>query len=170
MFLPDEEEKYHVCIAPAVRIDKVGKSVAERYAGRYYREVAMTAVMLNERAFEKLKKEEDPAATDICNDCCILTGNFKDKQFWEGMKNINISFFPLFINEGKVSLEETLPFSGGDFFRMADESVARASRRNTLKTGDIIIPRLLYSAYEADIDTKVEVKAEDVELLRFKIK
>ena len=170
MFLPDEEEKYYVCIAPAVKIDKVGKSVAERYADRYFSEVALTAVMLTERSYKLLEEREDPRAADICFDCCILTGNFIEKSFWEGMKNINISFFPLFINEGSMSHEEKLSFSGEKFFREANAAVSLASRRNTLKTGDIIIPQLLYSAYEAEIDTKVEAKAEDVELLRFKIK
>lgn len=170
MFLPSEEEIFKIILTPCVKIDRVGKSVSERYAGRYYSQAAYTAVMLNERAYSALRDGKDPYATDICNDCCILTGNFMEKTVWEKIKNINITFFPLFLKEGCENQDYSLSFDPEKFFSLADEAVAGASRRNTLKTGDFIIPKLEGFDSDAILDTKFEVRAEGVDLLAFKVK
>ena len=170
MFLPSEDEIFKIILAPCIKIDRVGKSVTERFAGRYYSQAAYTAVMLNERAYNALRDGKDPYATDICNDCCILTGNFLDKTVWEKIKNINITFFPLLFKEGSEKQAYSLSFDPEDFFRLADMAVAMASRRNTLKTGDFIIPMLEGFMSDAILDTKFEVGAEGVDLLAFKVK
>ena len=170
MFLPEEDEPFFILFAPCLRVDKVGKSVVKKFANRYYSEMCYSAVMLNKRAYQRLHDGKDPYAMDICADCCVITGNFKDKSLWENLKNINISFFPLFLNKGARSVTENEQIDTSQLFEKADEAISEASRLNTLKTGDLIIPELPKTGFEAIIDTKVELMAEDSELLTFKIK
>lgn len=170
MFLPDEDETYHVILALCLRIDKVGKSVAEKFAHRYYREAAYSAILLGRRPYEALKNGSDPLACDICTDCCILTGNFIDKTIWRDIKNINLTISPLLIKERTFQEEISLAFDAEKFQHSCDEAIAAASVRNTLKTGDLIFPSLPTEGFEAKLDTKMEVKGDGSELLRFNIK
>lgn len=166
-----EDEEFEICISPAIKIGKVGKTVGRKFAGRYYDEAALTAVKIKKRVSEESRGGRVVAAVaDMVSDGSVTTGEFKDKNFWREVKNINIAISPLFTKEGGKDREIAIKFDSEEFFALADSAVTAASLDNTLKTGDLIIPYLYMATTRAEADTKISATALDETILTTKIK
>lgn len=135
LFLPDDGD-YFLHRGLCVRIDAVGKSIAGRFAGRYYNEMAPMAFVLPAAVSDLLAEGNDPAACDIVADYSLICGDFIPK--------------------------------GGDLAAI-DAAIVEASRRNTLKTGDIVAI-LPPEREKAERDTVVKISLEGKTLLENKLK
>ena len=169
VFIPDEDPRY-LLFALCLKVDRVGKTIALKFAERYYSEVALCAVIVNEDCFGALKDHRNPLAKDVVTDGCFITGEFMKIEEWRKIKNINIAISPLFSKEACSPEQTDIRLDIEQFLDEANETISSASRLNTLKTGDFLIPHLPDHGIEATLDTRVECKGNGTDLLHFNIK
>ena len=150
LFLPDVASGYTLMVAPAFRIDRLGKNIAARFAPRYYNDVTLVARVIPE---------------DLSPDCGALATAF-DSSLIEG------TWIPV--------PGQSLPMSVAieDLFKLEisaestgiNETIALLSRYFTLKNGDIIIPCHFSFKHNAVIDTRFRAELCNTPVIDIKIK
>ncbi|MCM1312480.1 MAG: fumarylacetoacetate hydrolase family protein [Bacteroides sp.] len=129
-FVPDFAERFDYETEIVVRINRLGKNIAERFAYRYYSEITVGIDITARDLQQQLRKEGLP--WDICKgfDGSAIIGDFVDKSEFEDINKIR---FSLQIDQQTVQEGCTK-----DMLFSIDQIVAYASRFFTLKTGDLI--------------------------------
>lgn len=111
-FLPDFDDTFHALPATALRIGKVGKSIASRFADRYVEAMAPAAVVIAAGVFSGMRRDGLPWAPAMAYDRSVLTGNFLDAR-------------PLSINEvmreAIQNVSQTMTLKTGDILLVANE-------------------------------------------------
>ncbi len=129
-FLPDFSEEVHYEVEVVVKIDRLGKNIAERFAHRYYSEVTV-GIDFTARDLQRRQKERGlpwEIAKGFDNSAAI--GTFVPKSDFEDLSNLN---FHLDINGQTVQQGNT-----SDMIYTVDKIISYISRFYTLKTGDIL--------------------------------
>ena len=161
-FLPHFSEEIHYETEIVVRICKLGKNIAEKFASRYYSEVGLgidfTARDLQTRARQlgqpwEISKGFDGSA--VISDFLPLAG-FGDIQ--------HIGFH-LDINGNTVQTGNTQ-----DMIFSVNEIIAYVSRFFTLKTGDLIFTGTPAGVGPVKRNDKLEGYLEDKLMFRFNVK
>ncbi len=161
-FIPDHLGRIEYEAEVVVRICKLGKTVSERFAHRYYDAVTVgidfTARELQKKMIEKgrpwdLSKGFDGAA-------CI--GEWVPKDRFLDMQRIR---FHLDINGKTVQNGCT-----SDMLYKVDEIISYISRFYTLKTGDILYTGTPVGVGPVQIDDHLEGYLEDMKVLDFRCK
>lgn len=155
MFLP--AEGYWLCeLRPAVKIDRLGKSVSPKFASRYYSEYTLVNYLVYEPDPEL---NMSPA---FMLDDALIHGSWMpvdDNEHHLVAAGLSASH-PEEVKEVDYTLN----------FQMLDRAIAALSHDATFKTGDIIVlPRSLVS-YIPRPDSKVDVTVDGRQILNFKIK
>lgn len=75
VFLPSEETPYYIHRTLGVRISRIGKSVEERFACRYYDSLLPAAIILPGDASDAIEEGKSPLAADTMFDGCIVIGD-----------------------------------------------------------------------------------------------
>ncbi len=150
LFLPEISGSYNLMLAPAFRIDRLGKNIASRFAPRYYNNITLVARVIPE---------------DINPDCGALATSF-DSSLIEG------SWMPL---EGQstpmtVAIEDSFKLEITAESTGINETIAFLSRYFTLKNGDIIIPCHFSFNHKAIIDSRFTAELCDTPVIDIKIK
>ncbi len=130
-YIPDFSSDIHYEAELVVRIDKMGKNIAERFAHRYYNEITIGIDFTARDIQSELKKKGLPWEISKAFDNSAAIGSFipKDK-LKKSIDNLN---FELSINEKVVQTGHTT-----EMIHSVDKIIAYASRFFTLKTGDLI--------------------------------
>lgn len=136
LFLPERDN--FVMTAVGARITGVGKSIREKFAGRYYSEMAPMAFILGRDTADCISREESPRGCDFVTDYSVVCGDFISKTEIGHEAGMHVSVSPL----GFTEPQDPAPYSATITIREPlhgiDEAIADASVRNTLKTGDIV--------------------------------
>lgn len=129
-FIPDFAERFDYETEVVVRINRLGKSISERFAHRYYDEVTIGIDFTARDLQQKLRERGLP--WDICKgfDNSAAIGQWVDKSKLPEMNDLH---FRLDINGNTVQQGHT-----ADMTHSIDKIIAYVSRFFTLKTGDII--------------------------------
>lgn len=130
-YIPDFSSNIHYETELVVRIDKMGKNIAERFAHRYYNEMTLGIDFTARDLQSALKKEGLPWEISKGFDNSAAIGTFVHKEKFG--KDINDLNFQLFINDSIVQSANT-----SEMIHSVDKVIAYASRFFTLKTGDLI--------------------------------
>ncbi len=149
LFLPPHHDRWELTFAPAIRISRLGKFVAQRFAFRYYDAWTITARL------RPLGVALPASATDIAFDSSMVIGD------WLPMEQLPAS----------ITLSGTVTENIEVDRNAIDNTIATLSGFFMLKHGDIIVPpsgRLI--AVEPQIDSKIEISAATIPCLSFKIK
>lgn len=164
LFIPEESPRYFAHIGFGARIDAVGKSVAERFAPRYYNEIAPFAFILTEEISDAITEGESPKAAGFVYDYALICGNFVPV---EGMKqDLTLSASVSFPGETGTEEESVVC----DWRRELAETISEASKFNTLKTGDMAV-RILPLRLEAKCDNILKINfGDNFTLLENKLK
>ena len=132
-FVPDFDTRFEIRIALALRLGKLGKGIAPRFAHRYIDSAAPAALMVAADLLPKLQKAGLPWNQAISYDRSLAVGDFSKLSFEE-------------ISSSEISLQlrteegiETARLTSGHLPFSIEDCVARLSRDNTLKTGDILL-------------------------------
>ena len=165
IFLPSELEEYKVMISPAVKINRLGKSITKKFSNRYYDEITAVGLILPSRITEQLSKAGLPVCADFVIDYGVITGDFisKDAAFTAKSVSINqnnLNGTPVF----------TRSFNLNDVLTGIEEGIQYASKNNTLKNGDLIVLMDPSNTLEAVQDTKITALFDNKEILNFKLK
>ncbi|MBB4035713.1 2-keto-4-pentenoate hydratase/2-oxohepta-3-ene-1,7-dioic acid hydratase in catechol pathway [Dysgonomonas hofstadii] len=130
-YIPDFSSDIHYEAEIVVRIDKMGKNIAERFAHRYYNEITIGIDFTARDIQSELKKKSLPWEISKAFDNSAAVGIFVSKDHFG--KNINELDFHLDIDAKTVQTGNT-----SDMIHPVDKIIAYASRFFTLKTGDLI--------------------------------
>ncbi|MDR0331867.1 MAG: fumarylacetoacetate hydrolase family protein [Dysgonamonadaceae bacterium] len=161
-FLPDFSEQIDYETEIVVKINRLGKNIAERFAHRYYDEITV-GIDFTARDLQK-KLKESGLPWEICKgfDNSAALGTFISKNEVENLQNLN---FHLDINGKTVQSGNT-----HDMIYSVDKTIAYISQFFTLKIGDIIFTGTPAGIGPVKINDRLEGYIEDRKLLDFCIK
>lgn len=161
-FIPDDLGQIDYETELVVRICRLGKSIPQRFAYRYYDAVTVGIDFTARELQRKLRDAGQP--WDLCKgfDGAAAIGDWMSVEKFRDIQSIR---FRLDINGNTVQQG----FSGDMLFKV-DELIAYISRYFTLKTGDIIYTGTPVGVGPVKIDDHLEGYLEDYKVLEFNCK
>ena len=161
-FVPDFAERFDYETEIVVRINKLGKNIAERFAHRYYDELTVGIDFTARDLQGKLRSEGLP--WEICKgfDGSAAIGTFVNKAELPEIQNLN---FRLDIDGQTVQKGWT-----GDMIFSVDRIISYLSQFFTLKTGDLIFTGTPVGVGAVHENQLLEGFVEDRKLLELKVK
>jgi 2-keto-4-pentenoate hydratase/2-oxohepta-3-ene-1,7-dioic acid hydratase in catechol pathway len=130
-YIPDFSSDIHYEAELVIKINKMGKNIAERFAHRYYEEISLGIDFTARDIQSELKKKGLPWEISKAFDNSVAVGRFVSKDVYgKTIGNLN---FQLEIDGRVVQSGSTF-----DMIHPIDKIIAYASRFFTLKTGDLI--------------------------------
>lgn len=161
-FIPDFAERFDYETEIVVRINRLGKDIAERFAYRYYNEITVGIDFTARDLQETLRSKGLP--WDICKgfDGAAAIGRFVDKSELPPVQNLH---FHLDMDGRTVQRGHT-----ADMMNSIDRIVSYASRFFTLKTGDLIFTGTPAGVGPVSQDQRLEGYVEDMRLLELRVK
>ena len=161
-FYPDFSTDIQYETEIVVKIDRLGKNIAEKFAERYYRKITVgidfTARDLQKQCMEKGHPWEIAKSFD--NSAAV--GAFVNKSDFENLQNIN---FRLDINGQTVQQGNTK-----EMILTIDQIISKCSKYFTLKIGDLIYTGTPLGVGQVKINDHLQAYLEDKLVLDFKIK
>lgn len=161
-FLPDHLGQIDYETEIVVRINRVGKTIAQKFAHRYYDAVTVGIDFTARDLQKKLRSEGKP--WDLCKgfDGAAAIGEWIPKDEFSDMQNLN---FHLDINGQTVQQGNT-----SDMLYKIDEIISYISQFYTLKTGDILYTGTPVGVGPVQINDHLEGYLEDRKVMDFKVK
>ncbi|MCD7975970.1 MAG: fumarylacetoacetate hydrolase family protein [Tannerellaceae bacterium] len=129
-FIPDFSSEIHYETEIVIKINRLGKNIAERFAHRYYDEVTVGIDFTARDLQNRLRKEGLPWELSKAFDHSAVTGSFVPLTEIGKISEIP---FHLMINGNKVQEGNT-----SQMIFSVDKIIAYVSRFFTLKIGDLI--------------------------------
>lgn len=129
-FIPDFSSEIHYETELVVKIDRLGKNIAERFAHRYYSEVTVGIDFTARDLQRRLREQGLPWEISKAFDNSTVIGTFIPL---EEAGNVNQLSFHLDMNGKTVQQGNT-----ADMLFSVDQIIAYVSRFFTLKIGDLI--------------------------------
>ena len=128
-YIPDFTAEVHYEAEIVVRIEKMGKNIAERFAHRYYNQITLGLDLTARDLQSRLKTKGMPWEISKAFDNSAVAGKWLDKEKLD-LDNLNFSLEKngAIVQQGNTS----------NMIHSIDRIVAYASRFFTLKTGDLI--------------------------------
>lgn len=162
-FIPDFSNEIHYEAELVVKISRVGKNIAERFAHRYYDDITV-GIDFTARDLQRKQIEYGfPWEVSKAFDNSAVIGGFVSKEKY--LKPLNNLSFSLFKNEKMVQQGEV-----SDMIHSVDKIIAYASRFYTLKVGDLIYTGTPSGVGRVEVDDHLTGFIEDEKLLDFYIK
>lgn len=131
-FIPEFDSEFEAYISPVVKIDRLGKSIAPKFASRYYHQMSVAISMRPKNLVAKLRAAGLPDSLALVYDRAVIVGDFipvgempADK---ETIQKIELC----------VDGELMLLWKASDMKISIGDALELCSRHNTLKTGDLI--------------------------------
>ncbi|MCF0192603.1 MAG: fumarylacetoacetate hydrolase family protein [Prevotella sp.] len=161
-FLPDHLGQIDYETEIVVRINRVGKTIAQKFAHRYYDAVTVGIDFTARELQKKLRSQGKP--WDLCKgfDGAAAIGEWIPKEEFADVQAIN---FHLDINGSTVQTGCT-----GDMLYKVDEIISFISQFYTLKTGDILFTGTPAGVGPVHINDHLEGYVENRKVLDFKVK
>lgn len=161
-FIPDFSEEIHYETEIVVKIDRLGKNIAEEFAHRYYHELTVGIDFTARDLQRNLKQLGLPWEKAKGFDNSAAIGNFVSKDEFPDVQNIN---FHLDINSKIVQQGNTR-----DMIYSIDKIIAYVSKFFTLKIGDLIFTGTPAGVGPVKIDDHLTGYIENQKILEFNIK
>lgn len=162
-FIPDFSSEVHYETELVVKIDRLGKNIAERFAHRYYHEVTVGIDFTARDLQRKLREQGLPWEISKAFDNSAAIGRFIPLEQAGG--DINRIPFHLDINGKRVQEGNTQ-----DMLFSVDRIVAYVSRFFTLKIGDLIYTGTPVGVGPVQIDDHLEGYIGEEKLLDFHVR
>jgi len=161
-FIPDFTDELHYETELIVKINRLGKNIAKRYAHRYYAEIGLGVDFTARDIQKKLKSNGHP--WEICKafDNSAVIGNFIPVSEISDVQNIE---FHLEIN-GKTVQQG----NSKDMIFPIDELIAYTSKFFTLKIGDILFTGTPVGVGKVQVGDRLEGYIFNQKMFDFKIK
>lgn len=161
-FIPDFSNEIHYETEIVVKIDRLGKHIAEEFANRYYNELTVGIDFTARDLQKELKEKGLPWEIAKGFDSSAAIGSFVSKEKFENIQDIN---FHLDINSKTVQQGNT-----HDMIYTVDKIIAYISQFFTLKIGDLIFTGTPAGVGPVHIDDHLEGYVETKKLLDFYIR
>lgn len=161
-FIPDFSDEIHYETEIIIKIDRLGKHIAEEFAHRYYEELTVGIDFTARDLQRNLKEKGLPWEIAKGFDNSAAIGSFVSKLEFENIQDIN---FHLDINSKTVQEGNTR-----DMIYSVDKIIAYVSQFFTLKIGDLIFTGTPAGVGPVKIDDHLEGYVENRKLLDFNIR
>lgn len=161
-FIPDFSSEIHYETEIVIRIDRLGKNIAERFAHRYYNEVTVGIDFTARDLQRKLRSQGLPWEISKAFDNSAVTGAFVPLAEAGSIDGLP---FHLEINGKKVQEGNT-----ADMLFPVDRIIAYVSRFFTLKIGDLIFTGTPAGVGEVRIGDHLQGYLGDRKLLDFHVR
>ncbi len=161
-FLPDFSSEIHYETEVVIRINRLGKNIAERFAHRYYDEVTVGIDFTARDLQTRLRSQGLPWEVSKAFDHSAVVGTFIPVTETEGINQI-----PFHLQINGTTVQE------GNTNRMlfsVDRIIAYASRFFTLKIGDLIYTGTPAGVGPVQIGDHLEGYIGEKKLLDFHVK
>jgi len=161
-FLPDFTNELHYETELIVKINRLGKNIAARFAKRYYSEIGLGIDFTARDLQRKLRAEGKP--WEICKafDNSAVIGDFIPVEKIGDVQNVQ---FHLDINDKMVQKGNS-----ADMIFSIDELIAYISRFFTLKIGDVIFTGTPAGVGQITINDHLKGYIFENKMFDFKIK
>ena len=146
MFIPEWTKELGVTDCVILRVSRLGKEIAPRFAERYYDAVAPGADFVAMDILRELQKEGRPWTTATCFDYSLAIGEWTEAQ-----------------GDNVQGTKENLVLS-------PSEAIARASKVMTIRQGDLIYIQVDQAPREVQKEDIIRVEIDGEEKLYCKIK
>lgn len=161
-FIPDFSSEIHYETELVVKIDRLGKNIAERFAHRYYTEVTVGIDFTARDLQRKLREQGLPWELSKAFDNSAVVGTFVPVEQVGSISNLP---FHLDINGKTVQKGNTQ-----DMLFSVDKIIAYVSRFFTLKIGDLIYTGTPVGVGPVQIDDHLQGYIGEQKLLDFFVK
>lgn len=161
-FIPDFSSEIHYETEIVVKIDRLGKNIAERFAPRYYNEVTVGIDFTARDLQNKLRAQGLPWEISKAFDNSAAVGTFVPL---DSVGHVTSIPFHLDINGRKVQAGNT-----SDMLFKVDQIVAYVSRFFTLKIGDLIFTGTPVGVGPVKINDHLEGYIGERKLLDFHVR
>ncbi len=161
-FIPDFSDEIHYEVELIVKINRLGKHIAEKYAHRYYAEIGLGIDFTARDLQTNLKAQGLPWEKSKAFDNSAVIGEFLSKHEFDSVQNIE---FRLDINGKTVQKGNSK-----DMIFSIDELIAYTSRFFTLKIGDLIYTGTPAGVGPVQKEDRLEGYIFDWKIFDFKIK
>jgi 2-keto-4-pentenoate hydratase/2-oxohepta-3-ene-1,7-dioic acid hydratase in catechol pathway len=158
-FIPDFSKQIHYETELVVRICRLGKNIAPRFAHRYYDAVTVGIDFTARDLQNKLRSEGKPWEISKGFDNSAVIGDFVPVSRFKDVQNLN---FHLTIDGNKVQEGNT-----GDMLFKIDDLIAYISQFYTLKIGDLLYTGTPVGVGPVSINQHLEGYLEGEKLLDF---
>ena len=147
MFLPDGTSELGVTECVILRVSRLGKEIAPKFASRYYDAVAPGADFIAMDLARKAQKEGKPWTEAIAFDYSLAIGEW--------------------INHDEMSAAELL---NDELIISPEEAIARASKVMTIRQGDLIYIQRAVAPRKVEKEEIIRIEIDGEEKLYCKIK
>ncbi len=161
-FIPDFSQEVHYEAELVVRICRLGKNIAERFAHRYYDAVTVGIDFTARDLQRKFRSVGDPWELSKGFDSSAAIGDFVSVDKFQSLQNLN---FHLDIDGRTVQSGNT-----ADMVFKIDEVIAYVSRFFTLKIGDLLYTGTPVGVGPVHVDEHLQGYLEGEKLLDFYIR
>lgn len=161
-FIPNFSNEIHYETELVVKINRLGKHIAEEFAHRYYDELTVGIDFTARDLQRNLKEKGLPWEIAKGFDDSAAIGHFVSKQEFQSIQDIN---FHLDINSKTVQQGNT-----SDMIYSVDRIIAYVSQFFTLKIGDLIFTGTPAGVGPVNIDDHLEGYIENKKLMDFNIR
>ena len=161
-FIPDFSSEIHYETEIVIKIDRLGKNIAERFAHRYYNEVTVGIDFTARDLQSRLRSQGLPWELSKAFDNSAVMGTFVPVK---EVGNVNCLPFHLDINGQKVQEGNT-----ADMLFAVDKIISYVSKFFTLKIGDYIYTGTPAGVGPVKIGDHLEGYIYDRKLLDFHVR
>jgi len=157
-YIPSFTNEVHYEVEIVVRINKLGKNIAQKFAHRYYEEIGIGIDFTARDLQSKLKSKGLPWANAKGFDYSApISKTFINKSEFSSVENINFSL----LKNGK----EVQKGNSSEMIFKIDELISYISQFYTLKIGDLIYTGTPPGVGKVEIGDKLEAFIENRNLL-----
>jgi len=157
-YIPSFTKEVHYEVEIVVRINKLGKNIAQKFAHRYYEEIGIGIDFTARDLQSKLKSKGLPWANAKGFDYSApISKIFINKSEFSSVENINFSL----LKNGKVVQKG----NSSEMIFKIDELISYISQFYTLKIGDLIYTGTPPGVGKVEIGDKLEAFIEKQNLL-----
>lgn len=161
-FIPDSSNDVHHEVEILVKINRVGKHIAKKFAHKYYNEIGLGIDFTARDLQSQLKSKGLPWEKAKAFDGAAVIGEWLPKSNFDNVDNINFSL-----------LKNDTPVQQGNTSHMLwkiDEIIEYVSKYFTLKIGDIIFTGTPAGVGKVIANDKLKGYIEDKELFSITVK
>lgn len=133
-FIPDFARRFEARLSMAMRICRLGKNIAPRFAHRYVDAVAPCINFIAADLLESLRDAGLPWTKAVCFDRSAAFGKYAPFD----IDSVDQASVSLLITSGSGSMEQCL-WHPSELRIPAREAISLISRDNTLKNGDVVM-------------------------------
>lgn len=165
--LPDDGHEYRAYPSVAVRIDRLGKGIRERFATRYYSEATFGLSIRDVTLLRRLRANGEPWDEAVSFDGSAPLGLYTDAAL-------------LFAERARIRIElsertadrpfQTIEYSPDRLMYGIDRAIEMVSRKCTVKNGDIVFAGFMPDGFELYPGLDIRCYLNERQLLFSKIR